>query len=54
MYNKDERVMLGACVSAEIKENENEDRLKIDRNNNLSICLDKDKKKYRHSIIRCM
>ena len=32
--------MLGACVSAEIKENENEDRVKIDRNNNLSICLD--------------
>ena len=32
--------MLGACVSAELKENENEDRVKIDRNNNLSICLD--------------
>ena len=31
--------MLGACVSAELKENENEDRVKIDRNNNLSICL---------------
>ena len=45
MYNKDERVMLGACVSAELKENENEDRVKIDRNNNLSICLDNVKRK---------
>ena len=37
--------MLGACVSAELKENENEDRVKIDRNNNLSICLDNVKRR---------
>ena len=52
MYNKDERVMLGACVSAEIKENENEEKVKIDRNNNFSICIDNDKKKNKHSFIR--
>ena len=37
MYNRNERVMLCACVSVSVKENRDGDRVKTDKSNNSSI-----------------